>query len=86
MTGQNMAGGSAIFDVGKYNQVKAELSFYLQGTRCLAIRLGLHTDSVSSTDLDLYLSQHKNEILQLIKSDIERLRKERRRLVFGETD
>jgi hypothetical protein len=37
MTGQNMAGGRAIFNVGEYNQVKAELSCYLQGTRCLAI-------------------------------------------------
>lgn len=86
MTGQNMAGGNAIFDIDGDNLVKAELNFYLQGTQCLAIKLGRHTDSVSSHDLDLYLSQHKNEIRQQIKSDIERLRKERRRLVFGETD
>ncbi len=86
MTGQNMAGGDAVFDIDGGKQVKAELNFYLQGTQCLAIKLGRHDTSVASSDLNLYLSQYKNEIRKQIKSDIERLRKERRRLVFGEED
>jgi hypothetical protein len=86
MTGQNMASGDAVFDIEGSKQIKAELNFYLQGNQCLAIKLGRHDKSVSSNDLNLYLIQQKNDIRQQIKSDIERLRKERRRLVFGEED
>jgi hypothetical protein len=83
MTGQNMAGGDAIFDIDG-NSVRAELNFYLQGTQCLAIRLGRHDRTVISSDLEAYLSQYKTVIKQQIKPDVERIRKERRILIFGE--
>lgn len=83
MIGQNMAGGDAVFDIdGK--QVKAEMNFYLQGTQCLAIKLGRHDKGVASSDLEAYLNQYIMEIKKQIKPDVERIRKERRILVFGE--
>ncbi|PKM78035.1 MAG: hypothetical protein CVU90_04790 [Firmicutes bacterium HGW-Firmicutes-15] len=83
MTGQNMAGADVVFDIDG-RPVKAELNFYLQGTQCLAIKLGRHDKGVASSDLEAYLKQSGIEIKKQLKPDIERIRKERRRLVFGE--
>lgn len=58
--------------------MKAELIYYLQSNQCLVVKLGRHDPSVSTGELERYLSMHQSEMRNMVASDVEKLKKERR--------
>jgi len=80
MTDYNMAGGKGVFEVD-HCQREADLIFYLQGQECLGIRLGRHDKSVATKVLEEYLTLHKTEIREQVKSEIPRMREQGRQVL-----
>lgn len=74
---RNKAGGDAVFECNN-RQIKAELIFYLQANECLGIRLGRHDKTVSTDDLEEYISKKRIELRKMVKPDVIRVREERR--------
>lgn len=79
---RNKVQGEATFKVAE-KEVKAEYIFYLQGDKCLSIRLGRHDTSVATQDLEDFLRIHSREIREQTREDIINLRKARRLQIYG---
>lgn len=77
LTDRNKAGGDGLFDY-QGRTIKAELIYYLQSNRCLSIKLGRHDSSVTTAELENYLTKHHTEMRNMVASDVERLKIERR--------
>lgn len=76
LTDRNKAGGDGVFDCDG-RVIRAELIYYLQGYQCLSLKLGRHDTSVSTDELERYLAAHQIEMRDMVKADVERLKKER---------
>ncbi|MDD2510732.1 MAG: hypothetical protein PHP26_10540 [Syntrophomonas sp.] len=82
LTDRNKAGGDAIFEHNG-ERVKAEFNFYLQLNECLSIRLGRHDKRLSTADLENFISNKRMELKKMVKPDVERLRREKRKELYG---
>lgn len=80
LTDRNKAAGDAYFE-WEEKELKAELIFYLQGYQCLSIRVGRHDPSLNTRDIENYVNQHSRELRQEVQPDVERVKKERERIL-----
>lgn len=80
LTDRNKAAGDAYFECDG-REYRAELIFYLQGYQCLSIRVGRHDPSLNTRDIENYVDQHSRELRQQVQPDVERVKKERERIL-----
>jgi hypothetical protein len=76
LTDRNKAGGDGIFDRDGH-LIKAELIYYLQGSKCLNIRLGRHDPAVKTSELESYLTSNQTIMRQMAGVEAEKLKKEK---------
>ncbi|MDD2621004.1 MAG: hypothetical protein PHC92_10090 [Syntrophomonadaceae bacterium] len=84
-TDRNKAGGDAVFDCEGVER-KAEFVFYLQGIYCLSIKLGRHDKAMVTSELEEYIRKNMTELKKMVNPDVERIRKERRAILYGESE
>lgn len=82
-TDRNKAGGDAVFDCDGEER-KAEFVFYLQSIYCLSIKLGRHDKAMSTSELEAFIRENMQSLKKMVNPDVERIRKERRALLYGE--
>lgn len=76
LTGRNTAGGNAIIEYNS-QRVKAEFNYYLQGSQCLGIRLGRHSQEIASAVLEEFIRKNLRELRKMVEPDIIRLKQDR---------
>ncbi|MEN6328326.1 MAG: hypothetical protein ABFD18_19225 [Syntrophomonas sp.] len=84
-TDRNKAGGDAVFDCDGEER-KAELVFYLQSTYCLSVKLGRHDKALVTSELEEFVRNNMIELKKMVNPDVERIRKERRAVLYGASE
>jgi len=82
LTDRNRAGGDAVFELNG-EKAKAEFSFYLQLNECLSIRLNRHDKKLSTAELEKFISDNRLELKKMVQPDVERLRRQKRKELYG---
>ena len=80
---RNKIGGDAIFNYDGQEKM-ADFHFYVQGDRCLSIRLGRHDTDLETQQLQSFIHQNHAALKKDINPEVKRLREERRRALYGE--
>ncbi|SHH24293.1 hypothetical protein SAMN02745221_02005 [Thermosyntropha lipolytica DSM 11003] len=80
LTDRNKAAGDAYFACDG-QEYRAELIFYLQGYQCLSIRVGRHDPSLNTRDIEDYVERHSRELRQQVQPEVERVKKEREKML-----
>lgn len=83
LTDRNKASGDAVFEVDR-QQVKADFIFYLQSNDCLSIRIGRHDPRLTTAQLEDYIKENRLPLRQMVKPEVERVRRQAREKYIDE--